>query len=94
MLKRICILLVVSAMAVTSAVAASEFESPVMMKAAGKPIRVEAPGYAAPSWVDVDGDGDKDLEVGQFNDGKMHVYRNLGDGEFAERTWLEAEGQG
>ena len=72
---------------------AAEFEAPVMLKAGGKPIQVEAPGYAAPSWFDVDGDGVKDLIVGQFNDGKMHVYRNLGDGQFAERTWLEADGQ-
>jgi FG-GAP-like repeat len=79
--------------AIASPAAASDFEPPIMMKAAGKAIRVESPGYAAPCWADVDKDGHKDLLVGQFNDGKIHVYRNLGDGEFAERTWLEADGQ-
>jgi len=87
------LLVICSTLVIAATAAASEFEDPVMLTAAGEPIRVEAPGYAAPSWFDVDGDGVKDLIVGQFNDGKMHVYRNLGDGKFAERTWLEADGQ-
>ena len=33
-----------------------------------------------------------DLLVGQFNDGKIQVYRNLGDGQFADGTWLQAGG--
>ena len=71
----------------------AEFEAPVRLKAGGVPIRVEAPGYAAPCWVDVDGDGKKDLVVGQFRDGKMKVYKNLGKGKFAEGVWLQAEGK-
>ena len=74
------------------AIEASEFESPVMVKAGDKAVRVESPGYAAPCWADVDRDGKKDLLVGQFNDGKIQVYRNLGDGQFAEGTWLQAGG--
>ena len=72
---------------------ASEFEAPVMLKGGDKSVRVESPGYAAPCWADVDRDGKKDLLVGQFNDGKIHVYKNLGDGKFAEGTWLEAGGK-
>ena len=72
--------------------AASEFEVPVMLKGGGKAVRVESPGYAAPCWADVDRDGKKDLLVGQFNDGKIHVYKNLGEGKLAESVWLEAGG--
>ncbi len=71
---------------------AYEFEAPVRLKAGGTAIRVESPGYAAPCWFDVDGDGKKDLVVGQFNKGKMKWYRNLGNGKFAEGQWLKAGG--
>ena len=72
---------------------ATEFERPVRLTADGVAIRVERPGYAAPCWADVDGDGKKDLVVGQFNQGKMRVYKNLGKGKFAAGTWLQAEGK-
>jgi hypothetical protein len=71
---------------------AAEFQPPVRLKADGVPVRVESPGYAAPCWADIDGDGKKDLLVGQFNKGKIHVYRNLGDGKLAAGEWLKAEG--
>jgi hypothetical protein len=71
----------------------AEFHKPVRMDAAGQVIRVESPGYAAPCWADVDGDGFKDLLVGQFNQGKIHVFKNLGDGKLAEGSWLQAEGE-
>jgi hypothetical protein len=72
---------------------AAEFEPPVRLKAGGAAVRVERPGYAAPCWFDVDGDGKKDLLVGQFNKGKIQVFKNLGDGTFAAGDWLKAEGQ-
>ena len=56
-------------------------------------MRVEGPGYAAPCWADVDGDGKKDLLVGQFRDGKIRVHKNLGDNKLAAGEWLQAEGQ-
>jgi hypothetical protein len=71
---------------------AAEFQPPVRLKAEGVPVRVESPGYAAPCWADIDGDGKKDLLVGQFKQGKIRVYRNLGDGKLAPGEWLEAEG--
>ena len=37
---------------------AADFADPVRMEADGEPIKVEAPGYAAPCWDDIDGDGD------------------------------------
>jgi hypothetical protein len=72
--------------------APAEFEPPVRLKADGVPVRVEAPGWAAPCWADIDGDGRKDLLVGQFNDGKIRVYKNLGDGKLAPGEWLKADG--
>lgn len=70
-----------------------EFAPPVRMKAGESFVAVEKPGYACPCWADVDGDGRKDLLVGQFAGGKIAVHRNLGDGKLAERKWLEAGGK-
>jgi hypothetical protein len=72
---------------------AAEFERPVRLKGGDELVRVESPGYAAPCWADVDADGKKDLLVGQFNQGKIQVFRNRGEGELAEGTWLEAAGK-
>lgn len=70
----------------------AEFEAPTRMEGGGRPIRVESPGYAAPAWADVDGDGNKDLLVGQFNQGKIQVFKNLGNGDLAAGEWLKADG--
>ena len=72
---------------------AADFADPVRMEADGEPIKVEAPGYAAPCWDDIDGDGDMDLLVGQFNGGKIHVFHNTGDGTLTAAGFLEAEGE-
>ena len=82
-------LLIVSSISVCGA---AEFEPPVRLVGDGTPVRVESPGYAAPCWADVDGDGQKDLLVGQFNKGKIRVYKNLGKAKLAAGTWLQAEG--
>ncbi len=76
-----------------SAACAGEFAAPVRLKAGGVPIRVEAPGFAAPCLADLNGDGKPDLLVGQFNQGKIRVYKGLGGAEFAPGDWLRAEGQ-
>jgi hypothetical protein len=65
----------------------------VRLKAGGVAIRVESPGYAAPCWADIDGDGKKDLLVGQFNKGKIRVFKNMGGENLAPGVWLQAEGQ-
>lgn len=53
------------------------FAPPVRLEAAGKPIDTEV-GHAAPLVVDFDGDGKNDLLVGQFGDGILWVYKNIG----------------
>jgi hypothetical protein len=68
------------------------FAAPVRLKADDGWVRVESPGYAAPCWHDVNGDGKKDLIVGQFKGGKMRVYDRQASGTFAAPKWLEAEG--
>ena len=72
---------------------AADFESPVRLEAEGDAVRVESPGYASPCWADVDRDGNKDLLVGQFNGGKIRVFKNLGDRKLAAGEWLKAEGE-
>jgi hypothetical protein len=75
------------------AAGAVEFERPMRLKAGGEFIRVESPGYAAPCWDDIDGDGKKDLLVGQFDGGKIRVFKGLGGEKFAKGEWLKAEGK-
>src|SRR5262249_17921443 len=53
------------------------FAPPVRLEAAGKPIDTEI-GHAAPLAIDFDGDGKTDLLVGQFGDGILWFYKNLG----------------
>ncbi|HZN38629.1 MAG TPA: VCBS repeat-containing protein [Planctomycetota bacterium] len=69
-----------------------QFEPPVRLQAGEAILRVEPPGFACPCWHDVDKDGKKDLVVGQFNGGKIKVYRNQGAGKLAAGEWLQAEG--
>ena len=57
-----------------------ELEPPVRLTVAGKPIDTDI-GHAAPFVGDFDGDGVKDLLVGQFGDGILWVYRNVGTNE-------------
>lgn len=86
-------LLMFACLGVAGGACAADFADPIRMEAGGEPIQVESPGYAAPCWDDIDGDGDKDLLVGQFNGGKIHVFRNRGDGTLAPGEFLQAEGE-
>ena len=68
-----------------------QFEAPVRMQAGGSYVKVEAPGFAFPSWHDVDGDGKGDLVVGQFHDGKMRLFLGEGGGKLAAGAWLRGD---
>jgi hypothetical protein len=54
-----------------------DLEQPIRLEAAGKPIDTDI-GHAAPFVCDFDGDGIKDLLVGQFGQGILWIYRNEG----------------
>jgi hypothetical protein len=71
---------------------AADFQPPVRLMAGDDEVRVESPGYAAPSLADLDADGKKELLVGQFADGKIRVFKNLDGDKVAPGEWLQAEG--
>lgn len=72
---------------------AAEFHPPVQLVAGDEQdvVSVGMPGYAAPCWVDLDNDGKQDLLVGQFDGGKINVFKGLGDGKLANEEWLKTD---
>ena len=72
---------------------AEDLAPPVLIDSAGKPIDVEGVGHAAPFVGDFDGDGKSDLLVGQFREGKLRIYRNVGTNaqpKFDGYEWFKA----
>ena len=56
-----------------------ELAPPVRVMAGDQPIDLgDCIGHAAPFFADIDGDGVKDLLVGQFKDGACRIYKNIG----------------
>jgi len=87
--------LVALAATLAASLAAQQFETPFRVQAGGKPIDVDI-GHAAPFVVDFDGDGVRDLLVGQFGNGRCRIYKNTGTNsapKFGEFTFLEAGGK-
>ena len=60
-----------------SGTSSDELMDPVRLHAAGAAIDTEI-GHAAPCVHDFDGDGVRDLMVGQFGGGVLWIYRNSG----------------
>jgi len=74
---------------------AKELMPPVRLEAAGKAIDT-AIGHAAPFVCDFDGDGKLDLLVGQFGEGILWVYLNVGtnaEPKFTTGVKFQAGGQ-
>ncbi len=70
------------------------FEEPFRVKADGQYITVDL-GHAAPNVMDWDGDGVRDLIVGQFDGGKLRIYKNYGTDRkpvFRDFKWFEING--
>jgi hypothetical protein len=66
------VLLLCAALAGQAPPQSNELQPPVRILASGKPIDVTT-GHAAPYVLDFDGDGVRDLLVGEFGDGEFPV---------------------
>jgi hypothetical protein len=74
----------------------SELLPPVPVQAGGRALDVEHVGHAAPFIGDFFEDGGLALLVGQFQEGRLRIYRNSGtraQPRFDSYTWFEAGGK-
>ena len=88
---------VIFALAVSACLAApieaSELLPPVKLTAGGQPIDVQREAHSAPFVGDFDGDGSDDLLVGEYHEGRLRIFKNMGTNEkpeFAESAWFMA----
>ena len=84
-----------SLLLLTAAVRAQELEKPVRLEAGGHPIDTDI-GHAHPLFYDFDHDGKRDLLVGQFGEGKLRIFKNIGTDtapKFGEMSWFMAGGE-
>jgi hypothetical protein len=74
----------------------NELRQPVPVMVGGEPLDVGRDGHSAPFIGDFDGDGKRDLLVGQYDEGRLRVYHNRGDNgrpRFRDYIWFEADGK-
>jgi hypothetical protein len=72
---------------------AGDLQTPIALKAGDKLINVDI-GHAAPFVADLSGDGTPQLLVGQFGEGKLRIYPNIGDRSaprFKDFTWFDGK---
>jgi hypothetical protein len=89
--------LIVFMLAVPALAAASdELLAPVQVQAAGQALDVQREGHSAPFVGDFFEDGTLALLVGQYDDGRLRIYRNTGTRakpRFDSYIWFEAGGK-
>jgi hypothetical protein len=71
------------------------FDAPVAIEANSGPINVGTGGNASPFVVDWNGDGKRDLLLGQYDGGKVRFYENIGEDTapvFGDFSYLQADG--
>ena len=86
---------ILASLLAASGPAATGLAPPVLLQAGGRPINVDM-GHAAPFMADLKGDGHIDLLVGQFGQGKLRLYPNIGtrsEPKFDRFEWFQAGGQ-
>ena len=69
------------------------WSTPYLLTAGG--VTIDVGYYAAPCVVDWDGDGVKDLVLGQFGNGNIRFYKNQGTNDnpvFTSFEYLHADG--
>ena len=93
MVTILCMLLVTSALPPQEP---TELLAPVLIHAGEQPIDIKRVGHSAPFVGYIDGDGRRDLLVGEFHDGRLRIYRNVGTNaqpRFEGYTWFQAGGE-
>ena len=84
-----------SALILATALGKVELAKPFLAMAGGKPIKVDI-GHASPVFADFDGDQLPDLLVGQFGEGKLRIYKNVGtrtEPKFDKFDYFQAGGK-
>jgi hypothetical protein len=74
---------------------APDLAQPIHLWAGGQPINVDM-GHAAPFLADLKADGHLTLLVGQFGEGRLRLYPNLGtrnDPKFDQFEWFKVDGK-
>lgn len=71
------------------------YNNSIVLKFNGEPMNTEY-GHNSPCVVDWNGDGKKDLLVGEFHSQKLKYYENIGENEnpkFGEGVYMQADGE-
>ena len=93
---RFCLMIIVITLFLPAGLNAQAptFEKWEYITANGAPIELQL-GHADPCVIDWDGDGLKDLLVGQYTSGKIRFYKNSGSNSapvFTFFTYMQADG--
>ncbi len=86
---------IVASMLAAADPAPTDLAPPVRLLADGQAINVDI-GHAAPFVADLKGDGKMTLLVGQFGEGKLRFYPNVGSKDapkFDKFDWFQAGGK-